>query len=109
MLYKGPPAVPGVLFCQKQGGTVVGGATFHRKCEKTIAKPWEFVITTVSGRTAEVPLHLRFKIVKTMRPAEIFKTRGIYNEEVIGNAPDAGHGTGTVQRELGGDDSELYG
>lgn len=92
MLYKGPPAVPGVLFCQKQGGTVVGGATFHRKCEKTIAKLWEFVITTVSGRTAEVPLHLRFNDLKTMRPAEIFKTRGIYNEEVIGNVPGAGHG-----------------
>ena len=40
--------------------------------------------------------------IKTKRPAEIFKTRGIYNEEVIGNAPGAGHGAGTVQRELGG-------
>ena len=40
--------------------------------------------------------------IKTKRPAEIFKTRGIYNEEVVGNVPGAGHGAGTVQRELGG-------
>lgn len=40
--------------------------------------------------------------IKTKRPVEIFKTRGMYNEEVIGNVPDADDGTGTVQRELGG-------
>jgi hypothetical protein len=65
---------------------------FTENVKKTIAKPQKFVIITVSGRTAEVPLHLRFNDLKTMRPAEIFKTRGIYNEEVIGNGAGAGHG-----------------
>ena len=60
------------------------------------------VFGVIINLSAEVPLHLRFNELKTMRPAEKFKTRGIYNEEVIGNAPGAGHGAGTVQRELGG-------
>ena len=71
---------------------------FGGNAEMGVDKWGECGIICVS---AGVLLLLRFNDLKTMRPAEIFKTRGIYNEEVIGNVPGAGHGTGTVQRGLG--------